>query len=257
MRVFILLIILMLVWSHTQKQQRLTTTWNTQLDVVLYPINADDSVATTKHIDGFEDQHIEPVTRFISRQSQVYKLWNDKPVKITLDKSITEKPPLPPANGSILKTMLWSLKFRWWSNQHKADDDHLTRIRLYVMFYDPKDFNRLPHSTGLQKGLLGIVHAFADKSYNTQNNVITVHELLHTLGATDKYDLQSGQPVFPHGYADPEITPLLPQKRAEIMGGRIPVTKTKSDMPDSFASIIIGELTAKEIGWIDQSIVIY
>ena len=33
------------------------------------------------------------------------------------------------------------------------------------------------------------------------------------------------------------------------MGGRIAVSKEETEMPDSLADVVIGEKTAREIGW--------
>jgi hypothetical protein len=102
---------------------------------------------------------------------------------------------------------------------------------------------------GLQKGLIGVVNAFASDAQAAQNDVVIAHELLHTLGATDKYDLQTNQPFFPDGYAEPERQPLLPQLYAEIMAGRVPVTRTDAEMPGSLEEALIGGKTAREINW--------
>ncbi len=53
---------------------------------------------------------------------------------------------------------------------------------------DPERTTAVPHSLGLQAGLLGVVYAFADETLDAPNNVVIAHEVLHTLGATDKYD---------------------------------------------------------------------
>jgi hypothetical protein len=82
-----------------------------------------------------------------------------------------------------------------------------------------------------------------------ENNVIVAHELLHTLGATDKYDPSTTQPLFPAGFADPEQSPLYPQKFAEIMAGRIPLSESESDTPRDLELAIIGPQTAAEINW--------
>jgi hypothetical protein len=73
---------------------------------------------------------------------------------------------------------------------------------------------------------------------------------LHTLGATDKYEPATNQPLFPDGYAEPEAAPLHPQKRAEIMGGRIPISTTRADTPSSLKRVVIGAKTAREINWL-------
>ena len=76
-----------------------------------------------------------------------------------------------------------------------------------------------------------------------------MHELLHTFGATDKYDLSTGQPIYPIGYADPNQQPLYPQRQAELMAAYVPLSQNKSKMPDSLQQTRINEITAIELGW--------
>ena len=118
-----------------------------------------------------------------------------------------------------------------------------------MRYHDPNLTPRVAHSLGLQKGLIGVVNAFAARDMNAENNVIIAHELLHTVGATDKYDPATNQPRFPEGYGDPEQTPLLPQQYAEVMAGRIAVSKTEAVTPHTLGSVLIGSTTAQEIGW--------
>lgn len=106
----------------------------------------------------------------------------------------------------------------------------------------------VPHSTGISKGQIGVIHAFASRQQRRQNSVVIAHELLHTFGATDKYDLATLQPIYPQGYAEPERTPRLPQAMAEIMGGRTPIDTNSSEIPDGLADTLIGPGTAREIG---------
>ena len=119
-----------------------------------------------------------------------------------------------------------------------------------MLFHDPQLMPVLPHSTGLEKGLVGIAHVFAAKGMARANLVVVAHELLHTLGATDKYDLETNQPRYPDGYADPDQEPRLPQQRAELMAGRIPVDEQHAEQPESLRQVVIGALTAREIGWV-------
>jgi hypothetical protein len=108
----------------------------------------------------------------------------------------------------------------------------------------------LPHSFGAQKGMYAIVHAFAAPHMAGSNTVVMAHELLHTLGATDKYLVEKhNQPRFPEGFAEPQREPLYPQKFAELMGGRIPTSPHVARIPESLEQVIIGPLTAEEIGW--------
>ncbi len=96
--------------------------------------------------------------------------------------------------------------------------------------------------------MIGIINAFADKSHRGSNQVVIVHELMHTLGAGDKYDA-SNMPLHPQGYAEPGRQPLLPQRKAEIMGGRIPLSPQQAKMPQSLADVTIGAYSAAEINW--------
>ncbi|MEI2420481.1 hypothetical protein V6O07_09410, partial [Arthrospira platensis SPKY2] len=82
----------------------------------------------------------------------------------------------------------------------------------------------MQHSLGLQKGLIGLVNGYAGEEHAGRNNLVAAHELLHTLGATDKYDMDTLEPIWPDGYADPTQFPLYPQTRAEIMSGRLQVS---------------------------------
>jgi hypothetical protein len=146
--------------------------------------------------------------------------------------------------------MLWSLKLRYWAWRNDTHRGPAPHVRLFVSFHDPAQRPRLPHSTGLQKGLLGVVHAFAQQDMSGSNEVVIVHELLHTLGATDKYDRASNQPLYPDGYAEPHAKPLHPQVRAEIMAGRIPLSESRLSMPEGMRDVVIGPATAREIHWV-------
>jgi hypothetical protein len=149
----------------------------------------------------------------------------------------------------MLRIMLWSLELRawaWWNDTYKGPKPD---VRLFVLYHDPATSPSLPHSTGLQKGMLGVVNAFAEPNLEGSNNVVISHELLHTLGATDKYDADGNLPRFPDGYAAPHAKPLLPQQRAEIMAGRIPISETVAETPASMKQVVIGAQTAREINW--------
>ena len=79
--------------------------------------------------------------------------------------------------------------------------------------------------------------------------MVIAHEILHTLGATDKYDPETLQPLFPQGYAEPERNPRFPQSRAEIMAGRRASSEREAEMPDSLDETVVGPQTAREIHW--------
>ena len=148
----------------------------------------------------------------------------------------------------MIGVMVWSLKMRWWaSNTAGAQDSIDPDVRIFVRFHHPDHATLLENSVGLQKGMVGIVNAYASNTYRGSNNVIIAHEFLHTLGATDKYEPGLGQPIPPHGLAEPDRSPLYPQRYAEIMGGRIALSEFDAKIPSSLKKVLIGSMTASEI----------
>ena len=76
------------------------------------------------------------------------------------------------------------------------------------------------------------------------------HELLHTVGANDRYDAQ-GHAREPDGLADPARVPRYPQIHAEWMVGEVPLGPGRGRLPESLEELRVGEATAREIGWIE------
>ncbi len=124
-------------------------------------------------------------------------------------------------------------------------------IKVFVLYHAPGGEERLENSLGIRKGMFGVVHAYADYGLRPKNHVVIAHEILHTLGASDKYDPTTQLPEFPDGFADPEQTPLYPQQLAEIMGSRIPQSESSAAMPPSLDFTLIGDKTAQEIRWVE------
>jgi hypothetical protein len=99
------------------------------------------------------------------------------------------------------------------------------------------------------KGLIGVVYAFAAPEMNGENNVVIAHELLHTVGATDKYNFADDAPRFPDGYGDAAQKPLYPQLTAELMAGRRMLAPDKWQQALSLDEVVIGPFSALEIRW--------
>lgn len=249
-RILILLSILALVGFYTHGQKRSSTNWLEPLQVVVYPINADGTENVERYIDTLNDARFKAVDDFLAREAEYFGLAIDEPVETRYGGRIKQLPPLPPeGQPSLLSVMLWSLQFRYWAWRNAPDDQsNYRRVRIYVLYHEPIPDRRLAHSVGIDKGLLAVVNAFASKDQEGENNVVIAHELLHTVGATDKYDA-NGNPVYPDGYARPDLG-RYPQREAEIMAGRIPLAPGQSRMPESLLTCVIGEKTASEIRWL-------
>ena len=249
-RIGILLFILFFVAVNTWLVQARSTDWNNSLWVKIYPINADGSDASRNYIDSLTTDDFAEIESFIEREASRYGKSISRPLRIELGRPIAEQPPeLQPGSGTF-GIMLWSLKMRWWaSGTAGAQDGIEPDVRIFVRFHEPENMLVLENSVGLQKGMVGIVNAYASRRRRGSNNVIIAHEFLHTLGATDKYSLATGLPRHPDGFAEPTRDPLYPQSQAELMAGRIPLKETEAHIPPSLNRVMIGPLTASEIGW--------
>jgi hypothetical protein len=247
-RILIALLVLLFVASTAALTRFRTTDWDDTLYVSIYPVNGDRSPSTSAYIRSLSDDSFIDIEQYFARQALVYRDIQEKPFEISLAPAVNEMPPMPPQGGNVLQVMYWSLKMRYWAWTHNSQPGPAPDIQIYTVYYDPTVYDRVGHSFGLQKGLVGVVNAFAGRVDGKRNNVVIAHELLHTLGATDKYDLGTNQPLYPLGYADPEQQPLHPQKHAELMAGRIPVSQHQAKQPDHLKQTLIGSVTAIEIG---------
>lgn len=249
-RILILLALLATALIYTQEQKRATTSWYQPITVIIFPINGDNSRQTDDYIDSLSAADFADIDRFFARSSREFNLIAEQPIQTRLGATIDDHPPAPPHNPGMLSSIWWSLKLRYWAYQHTPDDiSNQNRIRLYVLYHQADKNRRLAHSLGLQKGLIGVVHAYASERQAPQNNIVMAHEILHTVGASDKYDANN-LPLYPQGYADPDKSPLHPQRYAEIMAGRIAVSANKAKMPGSLRAVKVGHQTAGEINWI-------
>jgi hypothetical protein len=249
-RIVILVFILIVVGAGTWLTKLRTTSWEQALRVAIFPINADASPVTQIYIRELRLEAFTPIAQFMRQEGARYGLALSTPVEMFLAPEIDKAPPPPPFGGNALRVALWSLQMRYWAWVNAGFGAPKPHVRVFVLYHDPERVTHLSHSLGLQKGLIGVVNAFASEKQAAQNNVVIAHELMHTLGATDKYDLRTNQPAFPDGYADPKRQPLLPQEYAEIMAGRLPLTEDRAEMPRSLEEVLVGAKTAREINWL-------
>ena len=249
LRIALLLLILATVTQQTWLDKA-DLAWKHNLYVAVHPINVDKSVKVGTYLNTLTKEDFEPVAEYFAEEAVTYKLGLRRPIELQLGAQINQVPSEPPQSGSIFSNIIWSLKFRFFAWQNSPQMNVKPDIRLYVLYYDPATHPVLSHSTALNKGRIGRVNLFGESSYAKQNLVILAHELLHTLNATDKYDLSNNLPDYPDGFAEPYIAALYPQTFAELMGGRIPVSENQADIPKSLKQTLIGEKTAREIGWL-------
>lgn len=248
-RIAVLLLVLAGVALGAWRSKTRAVEWKYTLPVNVYTINADGSTATAEYLSHLKPADFKPIEAFMQEEAKRYGREGHASIAIRMGDALATLPPEPPRSGNPLQVVFWSLHMRWWSYRNAETHGPGPQVKLFLLYFDPAHRSRLEHSTGLQKGLLGRVNVFAASEMASQNLVVITHELLHTLGATDKYDMSNNQPQFPDGYAVPDQLPLLPQRYAEIMAGRIPLTADKAEIPATLEQALVGEKTAREINW--------
>jgi hypothetical protein len=249
-RVSLLLVVLAIVAIYTNEQRYSSQSWKDPLEVVIFPINAEGSEATERFIRSLVDEDFAEIDRFTARVSEKYYLRTSVPTLTRIGPQVKVLPPANPRpDANFIEVISWSLRYRYWAWKNTPDKaSNFHRVRMFVLYHTPTPGRELQHSFGMNKGLLGLVHAFGSKELQGRNNLVIAHEMLHTVGATDKYN-ENGEPIFPEGYAEPNKKKRYPQRRAEIMAGRIPLNSDESSMPTSLRKCVLGDLTAQEIRW--------
>lgn len=248
-RILILLLILIGVAYGTWRTKTRSVEWKYELPVNMYLVNGDGSETAEKYLRSLTMDDFKSIKSFMRDEADRYGRSANASIDIRLGGIIATQPPAPPRNGSALEAIVWSLKMRWWAYRNGETTGPGTQVKMFLLYFDPAQTNLVDHSTGLQKGLIGRVNLFAARDMARQNNVVITHEFLHTLGATDKYDPATNLPLYPDGYANPDLAPPEPQSFAEIMAGRTPVSQTAATIPESLDDVVIGNLTAREINW--------
>jgi hypothetical protein len=249
-RIALLLLVLGAVALQTWLDRVTTQSWQQTLWVGIFPLNGDDTAQTQSYLDGLTVKDFAAIETFFAREAHRYGVPLDEPVHIELYPQGSALPPVLPADAGTLGIAWWSLKLRWFAHRASAAPGRVpSRIGLFVLYHQPSTLQSIPDSHGLQKGLMGVLHLYADPAMDGSNNVVIAHELLHTVGATDKYDLTSGLPLFPEGFADPDREPRFPQEQTEVMAGRRPLSAEEAEIPPNLRRVIVGPATAREIRW--------
>jgi hypothetical protein len=249
-RILALLLVLLVVAVQAWRDQVETQSWKEPLWVGIFPLNGDGTPQAQRYIEALTLKDFTPIEEFFTREGRRYGLAVAQPVHIELYPPGSQLPPALPADPGPVSIAWWSLKLRWFAaHASRVTGRAPSRIRMFVLYHDPSTLSVAPDSHGLQKGLVGVAHLFADPAMNGSNNIVIAHEFLHTVGASDKYDLGTGVPLFPIGYADRNREPLYPQEQAEIMAGRRPLSPRHSEMPLSLRDVVVGPETALEIRW--------
>ena len=250
-RLAILLAALVFVALGAWLDHRRSTDWDGTLRVTVYPVAIDTDSATTRFVAGLDRDSFAGITGFIADEGSRYGVGIDEPVSVRVSHAVREPPPAAPTDPGPLSVALWSLRLRYWAWRVAANDPlPPPDVQVFALYHTPDGGQVAPDSTGLRKGLVAVTHVFSGPDAAASNQVVLTHEFLHTLGATDKYDQRTGQPLAPIGLGDPAQDPPYPQETGEIMAGRVAMSAQSAEIPDSLSQMTVGPVTAREIGWL-------
>ncbi len=250
LRIAILLTILVVVGGRQLLTESRFSSWKQPLWVTIYPVIAGSAENIQSYTDGLTPESFRQIKTFIGQQAARHGRQLDTPVVIQVARPLTSLPPALPSESFGLSVALWSLKMRWWVWRNGSQPDLAAEdIRMFVLYQNNKPGGLLERSVGIKNGGYGVVNAVASRQLAARNRFVITHELMHILGASDKYDPATGQPVPPDGLANPSKVPLYPQQQAEIMAGRVAISLNRWRQPGNLKDYVIGDATATEIGW--------
>jgi hypothetical protein len=162
---------------------------------------------------------------------------------------VTEKPPAPTGNdvAGLARYAYEKSRYAARIDAEGKLDTHGLDARIYVVARPGRD-RSFVEGVSEQGGRVGFVEVDLDDSMVDFTLFVFAHELMHTLGASDKYDA-SGATMIPVGLAEPDAVPRFPQRFAEIMARTRPVAEGNERAPASLDELRVGPTTAREISW--------
>ena len=120
-------------------------------------------------------------------------------------------------------------------------------MRLYLVVSPPTK-QALVEGASEHGGRIAIARAELDHETVDVALIVAAHELFHTVGAEEHYG-SDGRALVPDGLAEPELAPMFPQRRVEIMARNRPVSAAKEVRPKTLDELAVGPSTAREVGW--------
>ncbi len=245
LRIAVLLYVLLFVAGAQLLTARNATDWDAPLWVDIYAVAGDESAVTRRFIEELRATEFAEAEAFFAREAKRYGVTLDRPFKLEIVGEYADALPHLDAGAGPFDVLLWSLRMRWVATRLRWQAEPSGDIVVFAVFHEPTHGVALDRSTALDKGLVAVANLFADRDARATNQIVLAHELLHTLRATDKYSLASNAPSYPDGYAAPDARPLLPQSKAELMAGRIPLDEQRAEIPHDLGAVVIGAAT----GW--------
>jgi hypothetical protein len=231
------------------KRRRERNEWKRTLDVALVIVREGAVNASALAALRSETSALETA---LAHQLARYRTSPERPFSFVVYGPIERVVPLPSAPGSGLVA---AARYAWELRKFTGDVDE--RVGVPTRGFDARVYLvvRPPSHRGLVEGMsehggrIGLALAELDETTVPLTLFVTAHELFHTLGANDRYDA-AGRTLVPDGLAEPDKSPLFPQRYAELMARNRPLSPDHEVPPASLDELWVGTTTAREIGWL-------
>mgnify|MGYP001047152418 CR=1 FL=1 len=161
-RILLLLILLGLAGGVTAWDRHAVRGWREPLRVEIRPLLGDARAETAAYVERLTRSDFLEIEQFLNREAGRHGLPLSRAARLSLLPASRALPPAQPAAPGVLSNIVWSLKMRGWSYQNSGRLlPDVGMVKLYVIYRAPAADTALPHSLGLEKGLIGVVHAYA------------------------------------------------------------------------------------------------
>jgi hypothetical protein len=161
-------------------------------------------------------------------------------------------PPTPSADPGLLEP--FRVSYGLWRFARASDSasglEGSFDGTIYVALSAPRSARRaLVEGLGQDGGRIAVTRLELSLDSVDFGLFVVAHELLHLLGAGDRYGAD-GMALVPDGLGDPEREPLYPQDSVEVMArGRV-LEPGREKPPSDLDELRVGRRTATEIGWL-------
>ena len=256
-RVFVLLLILAGVLMYALasiRRRRARNDWQRTVNVAVVvvrmgPVDEAALAGLRDRARHLEDHLTRELHRYRPTPSQAFSFVFYGPVD-------AKQPPETVASDSTFDLARHSYaQWRWVRAIDAAGnvDCEVYDSCVYVVVRPPAHERQwFVEGSSEQGGRIGIIEVELDAAMVDFALFVTTHELLHTLGAIDKYD-ETGRTLVPRGLAEPDASPVFPQRFAEVMArGRV-IGEGNEKPPETLDELSVGRFTAEEIGWVAAS----
>jgi hypothetical protein len=246
--VLLTVLVVVLLWgAHDWSDRRARTTWCKPVRVALVLVEQEK---VPEHLLALLTARSFELERRLAREYTRYTGREGTPIELVVRGPVRTPSPPPALAGDRLLQLLSHVVRQWrWTSalDSRAHVELGFDSRVYLVL-KPAQGLTVVEGQSERGGRVGIAQADIDAASVDFALFVVAHELLHTLGATDKYD-DTGRSRFPSGFAEPQRVPLFPQPGAEVMARNVPISSRSERPPETLEELYVGEATARELGW--------